>query len=213
MEVAMLAGRIARKVGIDRNPLRRRTDRVEAWITVALMAAVALAGPFLIWHAGEVAYRGAVSASERDNARLRFKVNAVLLEDPDGDVSSDNVRSRHVATARWTAPDGTPRTGPVLVPASEGASVSSRSSGSAGKVIVVTTDVHGIPMEAPAPSDPASMAFLGGFAASLGLTASVMCIRLLIRRRLDTLRMARWQTEWRLVEPIWSGRHRRRSAD
>src|SRR5260370_23639139 len=37
--------RLARALGLDRNPLRRATDRAEAWIRVGLLAVFLIAGP------------------------------------------------------------------------------------------------------------------------------------------------------------------------
>ncbi len=36
--------RLARTLGLDRNPLRRATDRAEAWIRVGLLAVFLIAG-------------------------------------------------------------------------------------------------------------------------------------------------------------------------
>ncbi len=41
----MLARWIVRRLGLDGNPLRRRTDRVETWLTVAMTAALLVTGP------------------------------------------------------------------------------------------------------------------------------------------------------------------------
>jgi hypothetical protein len=76
----MLAGRIARRVGVDRNPLRRRSDRVEAWLTLAMVVMILVAGPLAAWRAADAAYRDSTRALERDQQH-RFEVPATLAED------------------------------------------------------------------------------------------------------------------------------------
>ena len=44
--------RLARALGLDRNPLRRATDRAEAWIRVGLLAVFLIAGPMAALGAG-----------------------------------------------------------------------------------------------------------------------------------------------------------------
>ena len=48
--------RLARALGLDRNPLRRATDRAEAWIRVGLLAVFLIAGPMAALGAGHWAY-------------------------------------------------------------------------------------------------------------------------------------------------------------
>src|SRR5260370_8544124 len=40
--------RLARRMGLGRNPLRRRTDRIEAWVSAGLLAAFLIGAP-LAW--------------------------------------------------------------------------------------------------------------------------------------------------------------------
>jgi hypothetical protein len=48
--------RLARVVGLDRNPLRRATDRAEAWIRAGLLGVFLVAGPIAALDAGHWAY-------------------------------------------------------------------------------------------------------------------------------------------------------------
>jgi hypothetical protein len=48
--------RLARALGLDRNPLRRATDRAEAWIRAGLLAVFLIAGPMVALSAGHWAY-------------------------------------------------------------------------------------------------------------------------------------------------------------
>jgi hypothetical protein len=55
--------RLARSLGLDRNPLRRATDRAEAWIRVGLLAVFLIAGPMAALSAGHWAYHAGTTAA------------------------------------------------------------------------------------------------------------------------------------------------------
>ena len=55
--------RLARVLGLDRNPLRRATDRAEAWIRVGLLAVFLIAGPMAALSAGHWAYHAGITAA------------------------------------------------------------------------------------------------------------------------------------------------------
>ena len=59
--------RLARALGLDRNPLRRASDRAEAWIRVGLLGVFLIAGPMAALGVGGWAYpapvRGASTAA------------------------------------------------------------------------------------------------------------------------------------------------------
>jgi hypothetical protein len=54
--------RLARALGLDRNPLRRVTDRAEAWIRVGLLGIFLIAGPMAALDAGHWAYHAGITA-------------------------------------------------------------------------------------------------------------------------------------------------------
>jgi hypothetical protein len=184
-------------VGLDRNPLRRRTDRVETWLTLALAAAVMLCGPVVVWWVGTAAYRAAIAAAERQRAQL-FQVDAVLLEDSEGlaYTRGDDGGWPVPARARWTAPDGGVRTGKLVT----------QSPGAAGTVVVIWTDRRGNVVDPSNSPSPSGAALGGGLATALALAAVYASLLLVIRRSLNRRRMASWELEWTVVEPRWSGR-------
>jgi hypothetical protein len=55
--------RLARALGLDRNPLRRATDRAEAWIRVGLLGIFLIAGPMAALGAGDWAYHAGITAA------------------------------------------------------------------------------------------------------------------------------------------------------
>ena len=54
--------RLARALGLDSNPLRRASDRAEAWIRIGLLAVFLIAGPMVASVAGGWAYHAANAA-------------------------------------------------------------------------------------------------------------------------------------------------------
>jgi hypothetical protein len=196
--------RLARRFGLDRNPLRRRTDRVEAWLRLALACAVVLCGPVLIGWAGTAAYRSVLAATERERGRL-YQVDAVLLEDAAGlaYVRGEEAGWPVPARARWTAPDGRLRTGDVVTD----------TAAAAGTVIVIWTDAHGDIVDTTHGRTPAGAAVGAGLAAGLAIAAGYAGALLVIRRTLHRRRMAGWQLEWTVVEPRWSGRRSHGTAE
>jgi hypothetical protein len=198
LEEAMLLRRIARRSGLDGNPLRRRSDRLEAWLVMVLLAGVVLGGPPLAWQVGEVAYDHAARASELDR-RHRFPVGAVLVEDSVRRSGTATDRAQPQSTrvrARWTGPDGTPGDG--VVNAEVGAK--------AGSVVVIWTNEHGAVTQPPVERYPSTDALVAGLLTMFVLAAGGRCLLLVVRVRLNRRRMERWQTQWTLVEPVWSGR-------
>jgi hypothetical protein len=179
---------------VDHNPLRRRTDRIEAWLTVALGAIVLAGGPFVVWWCAGSAYDRAAGAAEwrRDHV---FPVQALLLEDADGAAPVYESGDPESVGARWTAPNGVQRTGPVVPPPAA----------RAGTTIVIWTDVYGNLALRP-PSDPSASATGVGLASAALVLGGYVAILLAVRRLIDRRRMVHWQREWRDVEPRWSGR-------
>jgi hypothetical protein len=187
---------IARRFGIGKNPLRRPTDRIETWLTAMVLVLALGLGPVLAWHAAASVYRTTTAAATQDQTG-RFQVTAVLQEDADYATYGDGVQLRQPPVpARWTAPDGTPRTGLVVPTAAAGA----------GTTSPIETDAHGTPLPPTVAQDPGANAILAAFMVMVGAAAVATFLILLLRRHLNRIRMSRWQRDWLLVEATWSGR-------
>ena len=192
----MVLRRVGRRVGIDRNPLRRTVDRFQAAFTVVLAAAFLVAGPILAWCAGTAAYRDAVHDADRVGVE-QFRVDAVVGRNAVAYYSiADGGGAWHLPVpARWTAPDGTPRTGTIV-------SDSTR----AGTVATVWTDRTGNIISGPPSADAAARGFGAGFGTAVGVAGLFTCCWLIVVGLLERRRLARWRTAWLQVEPQWSGR-------
>ncbi len=174
----------------DRNPLRRRCDRVEAAILAVLVAVFILGGSLAALAAGRWAYASALRTEHADQA-ARHQVAAVLL-------TTAGVWSPAMAQARWTAPDGIRHTGWVPAPADA----------PAGTAVRVWVDAAGQPAEPPLRHFQAEgQAALLAIAALLALATLLAGAGLLAHHVADRRRQAAWDAQWRATGPKWS-RHR-----
>ena len=67
--LAAVMRRMALVLGLDRNPLRRPTDRAEAWIRIGLLAVFLIAGPIATLAIAHSVYGVHVSAISANAAR------------------------------------------------------------------------------------------------------------------------------------------------
>ncbi|WP_175647747.1 Rv1733c family protein [Streptomyces cyaneochromogenes] len=183
------AGRLCWR--LRRNPLRRRSYLVEAWLllltwALAIVAAVVTG----------VATAYAVERNMDSWRAERRAVTAVLTEDADlrtsANEGSDDARAW--ATVRWTGPDGTSRTGVTRVePGSQ-----------SGDATRVWLNAKGQLVPEPATVDQAELqgAVLGTVAA-VSVGAMVTLIGWGACAWLDRRRLRQWDTEWAEVGPRW----------
>ncbi|CAM5646632.1 putative protein OS=Streptomyces alboniger OX=132473 GN=CP975_03980 PE=4 SV=1 [Streptomyces alboniger] len=182
------------------NPLRRGTDLAEAWLCLAALLLVLVAGPVLGWLVGGVA-QDALQRSVREQRESRHEVTATVVReldrspldtDPETSAGRD-LRSR--VTADWTGPDGTAQHGTVLA---------ALRSPHRGDHFTLWTDRHGRVAARPLDSATATThAVLAGVGAAL-LTAGVIeAGRRLALWRMVRRRYARWDRAWDRAGPDW----------
>jgi hypothetical protein len=105
--------RLARALGLDRNPLRRATDRAEAWIRAGLLAVFLIAGPMTALSAGHWAYHAGTPAARVPAAPAHRVRPAALQQAPTiTDLPRVGQGGRVWAGAPGTGPSA--RTGEVL---------------------------------------------------------------------------------------------------
>jgi hypothetical protein len=184
--------RLARSLGLTRNPLRRRSDILEIRILAGLLAALLICGPLL----AVAAFRWAAQAGVREQHQQHAwrQVSATLLRPASGDVMAGD---DGWALARWTAPDGQPRMGDVPVLGTDWT----------GSTVRMWVDAKGWPAGQPlsgrqltdraAGAGVLAVAVLVMIASGLGWLAHV----LIDRRRLEG-----WDAAWASVGPSWTRR-------
>ncbi|WP_246113614.1 Rv1733c family protein [Streptomyces montanus] len=174
------------------NPLRRHDDIVEAWIVLAMGTVIALGGVLAGLAAAHATYD--FLAQQRAG---RHDVQAVLLErTPEvvvTEAGAGNARFR--AKVRWTAADGTTRTGTAMVDAGR----------KAGAMVQVWTDNQGnLTTEPTTVAEASVFAGYAGTAAALAVGGVTYAAGRVTRWRLDQRRYDQWAREWRLVGPQWA---------
>jgi hypothetical protein len=107
--------RLARAFGLDRNPLRRATDRAEAWIRVGLLAVFLIAGPMAALYAGHWAYHEGITAAQVPPAPAHSVKPTALQQVPTiTDLPRVGQGGRIWAGAPGQDPGPSARTGEVL---------------------------------------------------------------------------------------------------
>jgi hypothetical protein len=189
---------LARWTGLDANPLRRRTDRVETWVRLALVIAFLVASPLAAIGLGRVTAEESASAA-RAQAAAERQVTAVLLKRVSRTPDDSLYASAEFvwAPARWTAPDGRRVTGEAPAPAGS----------VAGRRVSIWVDTAGQLTYPPIGEGQIASRVV----AVVALTPAVLAILLLTvlwltRRLLDRRRIAGWAAEWSAVEPQWTKR-------
>ncbi|WP_217169386.1 hypothetical protein [Streptomyces sp. AC512_CC834] len=181
-----------------RNPLRRRSDVVEAWTVVVVALLLCVGAPLLgaataWWGYGQA---HAIVAEQRAE---RHHVRAAVVDKESGTLSSNQLGGQHSyrATVRWSAPDGTEKSTTARVP-----------SGSRhGDTVDVWLDSRG--KSVPPPSDGAQIwqhsATIGSFTV-IGTALTVLLAHRAVRAVALRHRMTEWDRDWALTEPEWTRR-------
>jgi hypothetical protein len=186
--------RVTRRLGFDHNPLRRRSDLIEAWLVPAMIAVFLTVGPLLAAAVGLWVHADNVAAQRAD--RSWHRVSAVLLQPAPGPLMSDNGANSWLVwtPARWTA-GGQQHV--AKVPATSGTS--------AGAVVPVWLNSAGrVQPPPPTPAGARDRITTGVSFAIAALALLLTGVALVARRLLDRRRIADWEAAWLSVGPQWS---------
>lgn len=178
-------GAALRELMPDANPLRRRCDRVEAWILVALCIVFVTGGPVAAAIAGGYVYAAGLRAE-----RISHPVSATVLSNG----RRSDLGQTTSALVSWTSSGGDARVSRVHVPAAA----------RAGSVVRAWADGSG--QLTGAPPRGAELAANVAVAASftfVALGALLMSAAVIVRHVLRRRRMAAWEADWRSIEPRW----------
>ena len=190
--------RAARRLGFDRNPLRRGTDRVEAILRLILVILLVAAVPAAAITAGRQADHVARHWAQAQRSANDL-VAAVLLRNAPMTGSMDPYTSLQGSwvPARWQIPGQPPRTGEVFAMAGA----------PKGSTVRIWTDPAGAITDPPLGRGE----IVGDVCIAVMATCLVSWLMLLAawtlgRHVLDRRRLSAWEAEWRASGPLWSGR-------
>jgi len=191
----MRASRLARTLGLDGNPLRRRTDKIAAFLGVLLVAAFLIGAPVVARAA--IGWVSRVAAAEQQAMRSWHQVPAVVQKAAPAPAAWEV----SWVPARWTAPGGRPRTG--RIPVSDAVA--------AGQTIRLWVDAAGTPTGPPPGQAPVELDDVATAAvAVVALGIVLLCLMGAGRFLLDRRRLAGWEAAWADVGPQWTKRFRSR---
>jgi len=184
--------RLVRRLGLDGNSLRRRTDKVAACLAGLLLAIFLIGAPLLSVAAAHWAGGG----GPQQAGRSPHQVLAVLLRAaPDTATCTGAGPGYCWVPAQWTTPDGKARVG--RIPVSTGPP--------AGSTVRLSVNAAGTPI-APPPS-PSTLAAREATAVVLttcALGIAIWCLGRALRWMLDRRRLTAWETGWAAIGPQWT---------
>lgn len=186
--------RAVRGARLDRNPLRRATDRVQTCLLTGLFVAAAVGAPFAVQAASHTAYAQALHVRQEQLAS-RHEVRAVLTSDAPS-VSGYAVDTSVLTEATWTSVTGVRRSGEV--PAEPGSAK--------GTAVTVWTDNASGYLDNP----PLTMAEAAGQAdaamvgAAVGVGLVYVAVTGVIVAVLNRRRMAAWEADWLAKARAWN---------
>ena len=195
MPKVTLLGRIVRGRRLDRNPLRRGSDRAETVVLILLTLAFLVAAPLAALACGGWAHAAAHRAELAQAASRRLVTVVVVAEPAAPAIGAGDLGT--TAAARWTAPDGTVVKGDVPVPYGTQAGDRFR--------LWSTKDGHltGQPLN---DSQAASLVLLAQVGGAAGVAVALASAGGLARLSFNRRRMAAWDVDWRATGPRWTTR-------
>ena len=192
--------RAARRWRPDRNPLRRRWDRIETWLMTGLFA-LFLAGIPVSWlGAGRWAHQAGLS-EQRAQRDWRERPGVVLSGAPF--LSPRVLRMPVSATAQvpaaWAGPDGRRRVTQITVP------VGTATGAKVQIWVVPTGQITGPPLTS---AQLARRVVAAEVLAVMTLATLMIILAGLARSQLNRRRLAGWESQWALIGPRWTRHHR-----
>ncbi|MCM3810467.1 hypothetical protein HUF15_40065 [Streptomyces samsunensis] len=182
-----------------RNPLRRRTDVVEACAALIAASLILLLAPAVGWASGSLAHGALVNAAREQRAErhlLSATVVKVLPHPPiDSDPETASARDAHRRVlARWTGPDGSKHEG----------TLGAHPGADPGERFRIWTDDRGRPVGRPLDTATAAThAVLAGIGAAGATAVLVDGARRLVVWQLMRRRYVQWDIAWERAGQDW----------
>jgi len=184
--------RLARWLGLDKNPLRRTCDRVEAAVRLAALVGFVVALVFGVALSFRTYANGV--RTEAAQTRARHLTSATLQENVTlPKISAAGATTGH-AQAMWKGRDGSVWQGDIEAPPNS----------HAGQVVKIWIDDRGQVADPPQDRETTVVAALT-VGTGLPLFAAVGLGLTVLTTRVINVRRARraWEAQWTVVEPTW----------
>jgi hypothetical protein len=191
-----LSRAVARRLGLERNALRRVTDRIESAVAVVSLLVFVVSTPLLVLMLTPAVYDAGLRAERTGGHQVGARLTTPAPEPEMAPFDDPGPPPRTQATATWSYA-GTSHTGQVRVP--EGTP--------AGTHVTVWVDSSGNLTEPPQSHLwTLGLTALAGAGAVAGPAMGLWAVRRLVRRGLIRWQLAAWEAEWAAVESDWSRR-------
>ncbi|MEV0296894.1 hypothetical protein [Nocardia sp. NPDC050710] len=182
--------RTCRRVGLDRNPMRRREDRLQAGVGALLTVLVLLAVPLVALLLGKPLYEEENRAVQAETAQLH-RVDATVLEVGQAPLYAPVTPVK----VSWRETDGSTRVADyhstVLV--------------KPGATVPVWLNDSGRVVEPPSATRPLSRALFTCSAIIFAVLIGCSGGYLMLRTGLDRRRARMWESEWATAGLTWGG--------
>lgn len=186
--------RFVRGQRLDRNPLRRGTDRAETVVLTVLVILLLAGGPFAALATGAWTHAMAQRTQLAQEASRRQVTAVVVSVSPP---SAGDWGLTWQAQARWRAPDGREVTNEIPVP----------SSTAVGAKLPVWTGLSGDFTTAPLlDSQVEGQVVTGEILGVISLAAVLTVAGALVLSWINKRRMADWDADWQATGPRWTAR-------
>ncbi|MFD1657703.1 hypothetical protein ACFSL4_05575 [Streptomyces caeni] len=173
-----------------RNPLRRGSDVLEAWLVLAVWVLIVVGGVLTGLAATHAVERGMA----RERAEWRPVVALLSQDAPRAAAARVSRPARVWAKVRWTGTDGSPHSGLARVAAGS----------PTGTAVTVWTDRDGSVVSRPATASEArTRAAAVGALAGVGVGVVPFTSGRIIRGCLERRRMAQWDEAWARFGRTW----------
>ncbi|MGH3251259.1 MAG: Rv1733c family protein [Trebonia sp.] len=184
---ATRAGRLVRRWRLDRNPLRRASDRAETVLLTALVLAFLISAPQAALASGAWAHAAAQRAEQAQTASRALVTATVLTVPVASETGGWGMAS--VTQVRWTASDGHVVTTELPVPADTTAGTTLR--------LWTTRDRQLVPHPITA-AQVTSLAQLGEASGVAAVAVLLTVVGAMSHWSLTRRRLADWDADWQV---------------
>ncbi|MFI6169553.1 hypothetical protein ACIBCN_22415 [Nocardia sp. NPDC051052] len=180
--------RTCRRVGLDRNPMRRREDRVQTMVAAALALVFLIIVPVLVLVVGVRVYHTETAVVQAKTAQLH-QVDATVTETGKAPLYAPIMPTK----VQWKDADGVAHL----------ADYQSTTVVQPGQSVTIWLNGADKIVEPPSQTQALSKAVLLTSGALLGVLIMVGACYFALRRSLDRKRLRMWEMEWATADLRW----------
>ncbi|MFD6159696.1 hypothetical protein ACFWF7_32100 [Nocardia sp. NPDC060256] len=180
--------RTCRRVGLDRNPMRRREDRVQTMVAATLALVFLIIVPVLVLVVGVRVYHTETAVVQAKTAQLH-QVAATVIETGKAPLYAPIMPTK----VQWKDADGVAHT----------EDYQSTTVVQPGQAVTIWLNGADKIVEPPSATQALSKAVLLTSGALFGVLLAVVACYFVLRRSLDRKRLRMWEMEWATADLRW----------